>query len=422
MKLFVTYIWIQIKRIMKEIPYMVAGAAVLMFFIGTVVFCAAKLLYKEDESPKLQLGGIMMEDDKFGKMAANMLESMESIRTFCEVSYYYDREEAMEQMQEGNLDVVIELHEGYYDEIMNGIDNPIVIYLSDRTVNQTELFRMMSDTGSMVLSAAQVSSYAAEKYCLNHDLTSVVKDVTRAMDDENMRMFFKRDIIFQVEHTSATGKLSVPQYYAVSAVALFLLLLGIPCVNYAAQKNGLVEDKLVREGMCSAQLVLAKWMAMVVAYILVTVLIAGLVGVVAVFGLKMDILLQWKGMFSVLIAIILTTCLIMFIYEAADHMLAGVMVVFLMTFVCMYISGAFVPVSFLPDKAARLGSFMPTKTIMNLIVPVFCGKCEYTDWLQSVVWCLFFYGGTVLLKTARRNKFTLGSFFTPEFVPERHKF
>lgn len=403
MKLFVMYIWIQIKRIMKEIPYMIAGAAVLMFFIGTVVFCAAKLLYKEDESPKLQLGGIMMEDDKFGKMAADMLESMESIRTFCEVSYYYDREEAMEQMQEGKLDVVIELHEGYYEEIMNGIDNPIVIYLSDRTVNQAELFRMMSDTGSMVLSAAQISSYAAERYCLNHNLTEVVRDVTRAMDDENMRMFFKRDIIFQIEHTSATGRLSIPQYYAVSAVALFLLLLGIPCVNYAAQKNELVEDKLIREGMCSAQLVLAKWLAMAAAYIVVTALAAGLVGAVAVFGLKMNILLQWKGIFSILIAIILSTCLIMFIYEAANHMLAGVMVVFLLTFVCMYISGGFIPVSFLPDKMAALSKYMPSKTIMNLAAPVFCGKCEYADCLQSAVWCLFFYCGTVLLKAARRK-------------------
>ena len=404
MKLFATYIQIQIKRMMQEIPYMVVGAAVLMIFIGTVVFCAGKLLYKEEESPRLQLGGIMMEDDKFGKMAANMLESMESIQTFCDISYYYDREEAIKQLQGGKLDVLIELHEGYYDEIMEGIDNPIVIYLSDRTVDSVELFRMMSDTGSLILTSAQISSYAAEDYCLNHNLNKWVHDVTHAMDDENMRMFFKRDIVFRIEHTSATGKLSIPEHYAVSAIALFLFLLGIPCVNYAAQKNELLEDKLIREGMCSTQFVLAKWLAMTGAYILVTTLLGSFVVLFAKFGLKTDILLQWNGIIPLIIAIILTTCLIMFLYEAVEHMLVGVMAVFLVTFVCMYIAGAFVPVSFLPDGLARLSTYIPSRTIMNLIVPLFQGGIDYTDLWRSIFWCVLLFGGTVWIKAGRRRR------------------
>lgn len=404
MKLFATYIQIQIKRMMQEIPYMVVGAAVLMIFIGTVVFCAGKLLYKEEESPRLQLGGIMMEDDKFGKMAANMLESMESIQTFCDISYYYDREEAIKQLQSGKLDVLIELHEGYYDEIMEGIDNPIVIYLSDRTVDSVELFRMMSDTGSLILTSAQISSYAAEDYCLNHNLNEWVHDVTRAMDDENMRMFFKRDIVFRIEHTSATGKLSIPEHYAVSAIALFLFLLGILCVNYAAQKNELLEDKLIREGMCSTQFVLAKWLAIAGAYILVTTLLGSFVVLFAKFGLKTDILLQWNGIIPLIIAIILTTCLIMFLYEAVEHMLVGVMAVFLVTFVCMYIAGAFVPVSFLPDGLARLSTYIPSRTIMNLIVPLFQGGIDYTDLWRSIFWCVLLFGGTVWIKAGRRRR------------------
>lgn len=398
MKLFKTYMILQIKRIWKDIPYILAGATVLMFLIGTVVFCADKLLYQQEDTPKLRLGGVLLKDDKFGAMAGEMLESMDSVKNLCQVSYYYDEEEALELLRRGKLDVLIVLHEGYYKEILYGIDNPIVIYLSDRTADSVELFRLMSETGSQILNSAQMSSVAVQEYCLNHDLAEVASDLGRAMDDENMALFFKRSVMFKIEDTSATGKLSTTEYYGITAVLLFLMLLSIPCARYMSAQPEDVGRLLVRENLSVTKQLFSEWVALFSGYSIIS-LFFGALGILLVKVVwKIDILQLWNLVLSTIIMIIFLTALTILVYEVTGEVLAGVICNLLIAIVGLYFSGALVPVSFLPDGVVMIGRYLPFTDLMNMMADAIQGNMAFYLMFKIIVESLGLFVLTVAYK------------------------
>lgn len=401
--MFIRYLFLQIKRAIGEIPYMIAGTLILAAWIAAAVFCGSKLLYQEDQSPKLQVGGVLLKEDKFGAMAAAMLESMDSVQSFCEVHYYYDSKEAKQQLRQGKLDVLIELHEGYYEEIMKGMNHPIMIYLSDRAADKVALFRMMSDTGSMILTSAQISSSAVGTFCREHGFEDELKECMFAMNNENMKMFFKRDALFQIEHTKATGELSTLEYYILSGIAMFFLFLGIPAGNYLSERNVELEQNLKREGIGTVKLLFAKMTAAITLY----GCIAAMMLVPVLTGAKIagftEFHMHGKALPSVLIALLLSVCYVMILYEITEHYLAGTVLVFLASFAGMYLSGGLVPLSFLPEAATGVYNYLPSTALLNLLAPLAGGTIRFAEMGKGIAWCLFLFFAMVLLRGSKER-------------------
>ena len=102
MKIRLFYLKLELKRALKCLPLMAAGAAVLMFFMGAAALLAGKALYGGQAAGRITVGVALPENDILAKQVTSMLSSLESVKSICDLSYM-SREECLEGMENGEL-------------------------------------------------------------------------------------------------------------------------------------------------------------------------------------------------------------------------------------------------------------------------------------------------------------------------------
>ena len=91
MRTFLIYLKMELKRVLRVIPYFLAGATVLTLLLGTVALSAGTLIYGDRAVGKITIGMILPEDGAAAKRVLGMLESLDSVGSVCEF-VYVDRE------------------------------------------------------------------------------------------------------------------------------------------------------------------------------------------------------------------------------------------------------------------------------------------------------------------------------------------
>ena len=64
--------------------------------------------------------------------AVAMVSSLESVKSICDFEYM-DKEEGIRKLKEGKLYAVMEVPEGFVQDIMNGTNTPCLLYTSCKT-------------------------------------------------------------------------------------------------------------------------------------------------------------------------------------------------------------------------------------------------------------------------------------------------
>ena len=67
MRTFFVYLSLEIKKTIKSVPYVFAGAIVLALFTGTIAFSAGKLLYGETSVHTIEVGVVLPGEDVLAK-------------------------------------------------------------------------------------------------------------------------------------------------------------------------------------------------------------------------------------------------------------------------------------------------------------------------------------------------------------------
>ena len=122
------YLKLELKRACKKLPHIIAGAIVLLLLAGTVAFLASKMLYGKQVSGRIHVGVVLPEGDAVAKKAVAMVSSLESVKSICDFEYM-DREEGVARLRAGKLFGVMEVPEGFVQDIMNGTNTPVRIIL-----------------------------------------------------------------------------------------------------------------------------------------------------------------------------------------------------------------------------------------------------------------------------------------------------
>ena len=127
--------------------------------MGAVALLAGKLLYGEAAAGRISVGVVLPEDDRLAKQAVSMISSLESVKSMCDVSYL-DREEALGKLREGELYAVMEVPEGFIQDIINGTNTPVTVILPENAGTESRIFKELTDAGATILGASQAGIYA----------------------------------------------------------------------------------------------------------------------------------------------------------------------------------------------------------------------------------------------------------------------
>ena len=376
MKQRVQYLYVEIKKTIKMFPRMLLQAIMLMVLISAIAFCGVKGMEREPLAVGVDIGVVVREDNRLTRMAIDYVESMESVAQICRF-VPVSEEEGLRMLESGETAALIILPEQLVEGIMNG-QNPAVniIFPKDARL-EAMLFSELTESGAGLLRVAQAQIYGAVDTAVEYGLTEQLSVMEAEIDSYNLAFALDRLAVYDEETVSATGRMSVLQYYASSGAVLFLLLSGMAVYPVMQQEPSVFRRQLIREGIGKLWQYLSRWLC----GFLCMGMLAGAAWVflrgISLLVPKTEKLLS--PMFArsrnygsagvragiILLILMTVTALIYMIYSLAGSRTGGILLIFLFSVLMVHLSGGFVPSVFMPQNMQSVGEVLPTACLIQ---------------------------------------------------------
>ena len=198
------YLRLELKRACKKLPHIFAGAIVLLLLAGTIALLSARMLYGETSSGRITVGVVLPEGDAVAKKALAMVSSLESVKSICDFEYM-NKEECLDKLKAGKLYAVMEVPEGFVQDIMNGTNTPVKILLPKGAGLESRIFKELTDAGASTLGASQAGIYAGDELLYLYGMADSVSGLEADLNRIYMGYSLPRMDYFKNVRVSATG-------------------------------------------------------------------------------------------------------------------------------------------------------------------------------------------------------------------------
>lgn len=357
---FLAYLNIELKRALKSLPYLLAGAAALALFAGAAAFSAGKLLYAGEAVGRIRVGVAVPSSDQTSKWLMSMVSSLESVSSLCEFEYV-EEEEGRKQLRQGEIYALMLLPDGLVQGIVDGSNEPVTVLFPESAGLEAAVFRELTDAGAGILRTAQAAIYAADELLYESGKEELVPEAERELNSTYMKYALSRSVYFKPEKVSAAGDIGMGTYYGISAAAAVLLLLGIPAAGYIRPLSPVMEGKLALIGMGRPLRLAARTLCLGFLFAAVTA---------APWALCLSLGLLEAEALSAPVWLLACTAAagwVILVYELCRSTLAGICVLFITTAVMVFMAGGIVPSVFLPQAVQAAGRFTPAAVLMDAL-------------------------------------------------------
>ncbi len=380
----IRYLAAELKKTVRGFPLMLLSAAALMLFIGGAAFGAARRMEREPLAVSVDIGIVVRGDERTTRMALGYVESMESVAGLCRF-VQVSEEDGRRMLAEGDLAVLVVLPEALVEGIMDGRNPSVDIIFPKNARLEAMLFRELAVSGAGLLRVAQAQIYGADDMALQYGLEDELSVMEAEIDAYNLAFALDRLAMYDDETISATGRLSVAQYYAASGIVLFLLLSGMAAYPVMQPESAACRRQLVRAGVGVVWRNFCRWLCGFFYLLCLVSAVYLLLRVLCLCAPQMaarlrDILMGGGrrgeagirlGMFLLVLAAAASFhCMI---YSVSKSRTGVILLIFLLSTVMVYLSGGFVPAVFLPTAVRSAGAILPTSWLIRACGGLFAG-------------------------------------------------
>lgn len=378
------YLHMQIRKTIKLFPRMLLQATLLMLLIGVVAFCAIRSMEQEPLAVRADIGVVVRDEDTITRMALQYVENLESASQVCRF-LRMSEEEGFRALEKGEIAALVVLPEQIVQGIMDGRNPSVDIFFPENAGLETMLLRELTESGSGLLRVAQAQIYGAYDTAEHYEIMDRLSVMEADIDSYNLAFALDRLALYDAEQVSATGRMSVPQYYAASGVVLFLLLSGMALYPVMRQEPAAFRRQLMRQGTGSAWQGFCQWICCFLCIMLVTCMI-GIAGVIAGAAApdlaeKVSAMIVNGGMYEsavmkmgiFLLVLVTVSAYLALLYSVAGSRTGSILLIFLLSVVMIYLSGGLVPSVFLPRAVQAVGEKLPTAYLIRAVGGLYAG-------------------------------------------------
>lgn len=408
MKRYIKLISLEWKRALKVLPLMLAETLILCVFLGMFLFLCQKLFFADSFLQRIPIGLVIEEENKMTELALSYLEGMESISSACEFRKM-SPEEGQRALERGEIAALMVLPEEMMEAILDSRNYPVKVYFPRNSSLGALLIKELTDAGAGMLSVAQAEIYAA--YDMNfslgnpEELSKLEKDINLF----NMKFAMARERLIRTRTLQISEEIPLPAHYLASGITLLLMLWGIACGRFLKGDNQAFGRQLLRAGVRRWQWMLAKLSG--------TLLVLG-IGAICIFGLLavlspklgmpgIEVGITAAGLPGLAIMLLCIAALLLFCYQAAPGRSSGMILIFIITIVIIFVSGGFIPAVFLPESLNSLAKWLPGNAFIQVIASLL-GAFDTGSGLQSsllvlLAWSGLFYLASLLINMCKRE-------------------
>ena len=391
------YLKLELKRAWKRLPYLYAGAIMLLMMAGMIALLSSRMLYSDAVVGRVAVGVALPEDDGIAKKVVQMISSLDSVKSVCDFQYA-DRDACLKKLEDGSFYAVLDVPEGFVQDIMNGTNTPVTVWMAEDTGVEGKIFRELADAGARTLSASQAGIYAGNEVYQGLGLEEAISQLERDLNERYIDYSLQRSVYFRHQKVQATGDVDVVHFYAVSAFVLFLFLSVIPVSSLLVPWKDVMSRKLKMSGIGNGYRMAVRIIA------LGTLLMAVSLPVLAAVAVRWPQIVQWSTQLAVswLLCAVTVAGIVVMIFQVAGNRMGGVMLLFLAVVSQHFVAGGFLPAVFLPAALQKAAVWMPSFVLMDSLKMAVNREWDGKAMVCSLMILLFSWLISVATEVGRR--------------------
>lgn len=371
--------FLQLKRALKAVPLVIAGAILPLFLTGTAIFFAWSYHAASSGTILSPVALVNQDSGESLDMILPMITESCAARnfTFLEMS----EDAAMTALENGEVCAALILPKDMFSGILNATNIPARLYLPKGSTAPSLLIGKYAESGSRTLGASQAGIYTASDLYRAYGITEHLSDVYYEINTENLKYALSREAAFSVKTTAATGTLSLPEYYGCTLFLCVLLFFGAGMGSFLgtpAPKT--FAEQLRRNGMGTLSLELSLFLPLGLFYLILTFSLGG----IAHFLLPGLTFTGATSLFLVCMALCFTafTQLVFSFTKSTGH---GLLLFIFLGLFMILLGGGFLPYAFLPDFCTDLTPVLPLGACLSGLRRAATGSLSLIDSLPLLL-------------------------------------
>ena len=397
---FRDYLLIQYKRIFKLLPGIILMIALVAILLSAALFALLNSDSYKSEQMRYKLGLVGSTDNELIDLGVHLLETEDDMQYVLELVQYEDEAEAKAALRSADISAYIVITDEFADAVDAMTNDAKLTYYA--TSGQKGISNVMMDEIALV--ATNIIVPSENGICTLRDimLQEGYDKADTYMTVYEIFMAYVNTMMLRGEISTVTelgisDGLTTPQYYFVSLLLFFLLLMTMCFVAYFIGINHAQHKFFSSKGITALQQVLGEYIPFLTVNIIVALLVAGLAKLT---GLGDFIGVDIDSGFVLRIVVIeaLFTGLAFLLYEILEGIINKVLVTFLLYIAGAYASGYFYPRSILPEMMQQLGQWLPTGLAFDFLGSVVTGESGAFAMALMLIYVVIFVGASVLIR------------------------
>ena len=374
--------------------------ALVAILLSAALFALLNSDSYKSEQMRYKLGLVGSTDNELIDLGVHLLETEDDMQYVLELVQYEDEAEAKAALRSADISAYIVITDEFADAVDAMTNDAKLTYYA--TSGQKGISNVMMDEIALV--ATNIIVPSEKGICTLRDIMAregydkadtymTVYEIFMAYVNTMML----RGEISTVTELGISDGLTTPQYYFVSLLLFFLLLMTMCFVAYFIGINHAQHKFFSSKGITALQQVLGEYIPFLTVNIIVALLVAGLAKLT---GLGDFIGVDIDSGFVLRIVVIeaLFTGLAFLLYEILEGIINKVLVTFLLYIAGAYASGYFYPRSILPEMMQQLGQWLPTGLAFDFLGSVVTGESGAFAMALMLIYVVIFVGASVLIR------------------------
>lgn len=401
------YFSIQLKRLAKMLPSIMAVALLLCIGLAVVFGSMIKLDENSEKREKFTIGVVGDATESYLGIGITALETIDSSRFAIEF-IETDEEKAKTFLKNGEISAYIVIPDGFIESVMYGEILKIKYYTTPDSVGMVTIFKdeitqMISD----VLIESQKGIYGMEHAMSDSGNDSQALEKMNELCVEYIELILNRTDMYDNEILGISDGLSIQGYFLCGIVTLFLFLFGISCAPMFVKKDLSLNKMISAKGVSSFRQVLSEYFS----YFLLMMLIVfvALLSFSLIDSLK-EIVPELEYM-DISAALVLTVKLIpmmamitafqFVLFELTSDIVSGVLLQFLSSVSLAYVAGCFYPINFFPVIIQKISIFLPSGIARSFLAGCIREESVIILFLMTVIYFVLFMGIAVFIRNRK---------------------
>ncbi len=376
MTVFLTYIRLRIKAVMKIFPSMCVMTLLLCLSLGGMLYMQserAEALTEGEEDTRLGLGIVGVDGSGYLTSLFPLLKNMDSSSEEVNFITYKDRESAADAIRSGRIYAAILIPDGLVDSLLAGETGKMTLLFPVTGAGiETLMVRELSASVSSVISSMESGSHALEQYCIAsgiNDWDAIAGHQTDLLLN-TLQDLLHRNRLFQIKYVRTSEQVSIESFYLIAMVLLLYLMLGIMCAGSFIRTDESLTSLLKIRGVRSLHQVAAEWVSLLSLLGCICALFLPLIGLAlcrmpitfSAFGVTDPVFMERFLLFGLrsIPVLLLAASIDLMIYEFSPNLITGVIMQFLVMISLAYASGVFYTARTMPSVLQAVSGILPT--------------------------------------------------------------